>query len=63
MIKKLTVCIALQSKRESGEAKRSVSSAPSAPISVGRRDVLDSLNLNVDGEQGLTMTFVEELDD
>ncbi|TPX10447.1 uncharacterized protein E0L32_008666 [Thyridium curvatum] len=34
----------------------------SAPIS-GRSDTIDSLNLNVDGDQGITMTFVEQIAD
>ncbi|KAK0638700.1 hypothetical protein B0T16DRAFT_338049 [Cercophora newfieldiana] len=33
-----------------------------APASRTRRDVLDEVNLNVDGNAGLTMTFVEEVD-
>ncbi len=41
-----------------------VRSAPeAASVSVSRRDTIDAVNLNVDGNQGLTMTFVETLAD
>ncbi|KAK0615959.1 hypothetical protein B0T17DRAFT_619544 [Bombardia bombarda] len=36
---------------------------PAAPATVSRRDAIDAVNLNVDGDAGLTMTFVEEVDD
>ena len=35
--------------------------APAAVVS--RRDAIDAVNLNVDGDQGLTMTFVETVED
>ncbi|KAK4219277.1 hypothetical protein QBC37DRAFT_154067 [Rhypophila decipiens] len=40
--------------------------ARAAPVPVSapaRRDAIDALNLNVDGEAGLTMTFIEAVDD
>ncbi|KAL1895229.1 hypothetical protein Sste5346_005374 [Sporothrix stenoceras] len=66
----------LQSKRDvskvterevtiSQSVPRSVPVAPvTAPVSsVSRRDAIDAVNLNVDGDQGLTMTFVETVED
>lgn len=38
-------------KRETAPEKRQVS------------EMLDAINLNVDGDQGVTMTFVEQVDD
>ena len=37
--------------------------AGSPPSSVSRRDAIDEVNLNVDGDAGLTMTFVETVDE
>ncbi|KAK4127828.1 hypothetical protein N657DRAFT_566399 [Parathielavia appendiculata] len=38
--------------------------APPAPLAVSKRDrALDAVNLNVDGDAGVTMTFVEAFDD
>jgi hypothetical protein len=40
--------------------------APAIPASIQpskRSDTLDSVNLNVDGDAGVTLTFVEEVDD
>ncbi|KAK0728105.1 hypothetical protein B0T26DRAFT_672695 [Lasiosphaeria miniovina] len=34
-----------------------------APASVSRRDAIDAVNLNVDGDAGLTMTFIEEVEE
>ncbi|KAI0169696.1 hypothetical protein GGR52DRAFT_573751 [Hypoxylon sp. FL1284] len=48
---------------------RSVNSLPVANVPAATKrdsvspDVIDSINLNVDGEQGFTMTFVETTDD
>ncbi|KAK3359983.1 hypothetical protein B0T25DRAFT_116541 [Lasiosphaeria hispida] len=43
-------------------AAREVPMAASS-FSSSKRDAIDSVNLNVDGDAGLTMTFVEEVDD
>ncbi|KAM7204323.1 hypothetical protein V8F33_001625 [Rhypophila sp. PSN 637] len=37
--------------------------APVAVSSPARRDAIDAVNLNVDGDAGLTMTFIEAVDD
>lgn len=42
--------------------------APASPASRSiqaskRSDAIDAVNLNVDGDAGLTLTFVEEVDD
>jgi hypothetical protein len=34
-----------------------------APATSSKRDAIDSVNLNVDGDTGVTLTFVEETDD
>lgn len=34
-----------------------------AAASLSRRDALDAVNLNVDGDEGVTLTFVEQLDE
>ncbi|ERS95787.1 uncharacterized protein SPSK_04448 [Sporothrix schenckii 1099-18] len=54
----------LQSKRDE-TVPRSVPGivVPPTAASVSRRDAIDAVNLNVDGDQGLTMTFVETVDD
>ncbi|CAK7223925.1 hypothetical protein SCUCBS95973_005344 [Sporothrix curviconia] len=54
----------LQSKRDDVTGPRSVPGTviPSAPT-FSRRDAIDAVNLNVDGDQGLTMTFVETVED
>ncbi|CAK7202342.1 hypothetical protein SEUCBS139899_005065 [Sporothrix eucalyptigena] len=54
----------LQSKRDDKSEPRSALAivAPSTPA-VSRRDAIDAVNLNVDGDQGLTMTFVETVED
>ncbi|KAL8305341.1 hypothetical protein RB597_003806 [Gaeumannomyces tritici] len=45
-------------------ARRAVPvAAVSAPKFSSRSDALDAVNLNVDGDKGLTMTFVETVDD
>ncbi len=36
---------------------------PAAAAPVSRQDSIDAVNLNVDGNQGLTMTFVETVSD
>ncbi|CAK7211096.1 hypothetical protein SBRCBS47491_001002 [Sporothrix bragantina] len=54
----------LQSKRNDKTEPRAVPNVviPSTPA-VSRRDAIDAVNLNVDGDQGLTMTFVETVED
>lgn len=40
--------------------------APPVPVAVSKRDsatTIDAVNLNVDGDAGVTMTFVESFDD
>ncbi len=56
---------ALQSKRDSVAPRAPLPAAPAAPAPAraSRRDAIDAVNLNVDGDQGLTMTFVETVDD
>lgn len=49
-------------------ARRDATAAASVALADAKRDassssVLDSINLNVDDPQGVTMTFVEETDD
>ncbi|KIH90835.1 hypothetical protein SPBR_00838 [Sporothrix brasiliensis 5110] len=53
-----------RSKRDE-TVPRSVSGivVPPTAASVSRRDAIDAVNLNVDGDQGLTMTFVETVED
>ncbi len=51
---------ALQS---TGNAARDVAAPVAAPPVVSRRDAIDAVNLNVDGSQGVTMTFVETVAD
>jgi len=36
---------------------------PSTPAAFSRRDAIDAVNLNVGGDKGLTMTFVETVND
>jgi len=54
--------------RSDGVQGRSVS-APVVPVAaraapaVSSRDAIDAVNLNVDGDQGITMTFVETVTD
>ena len=43
-------------------AKREVATSPNAEVKREANSVLDSINLNVDDPQGVTMTFVEESD-
>ncbi|KAK4452309.1 hypothetical protein QBC34DRAFT_377318 [Podospora aff. communis PSN243] len=45
----------------SSEVPLAAAAPVAAPASPARRDVIDEVNLNVDGNAGLTMTFVEEV--
>ncbi|KAB5545678.1 hypothetical protein GE09DRAFT_215748 [Coniochaeta sp. 2T2.1] len=55
----------LQASTEELAARAPVLPAPATPSTqVSKRsDTLDSVNLNVDGDAGVTLTFVEEVDD
>ncbi|KAB5547306.1 hypothetical protein GE09DRAFT_1060828 [Coniochaeta sp. 2T2.1] len=55
----------LQASTEELAARAPVLPAPAPPSTqVSKRsDTLDSVNLNVDGDAGVTLTFVEEVDD
>lgn len=56
--------IALQGSSEGAAAAEAVAvRAPPPPATVSRRDAIDEVNLNVDGDAGVTMTFVESFDD
>jgi hypothetical protein len=50
----------LAARQESAKNRRAVLE-PSRPLA-SRSDAIDALNLNVDGDKGLTMTFVETID-
>lgn len=55
---------ALQGNSDEITAREVPLGAPaSAPAPPSRRDAIDAANLNVDGDAGLTMTFVETVDD
>ncbi len=55
---------ALQSPSEI-DVRDIAAAQPVAPAaaSFSRRDAIDAVNLNVDGDTGITMTFVETVDD
>ena len=56
----------LSALQASSEALAARTPAPASPASAKvskRSDTLDSVNLNVDGDAGVTLTFVEEVDD
>ncbi len=48
--------------QRSSNVVRSVPQAAATPA-VSQRDAIDAVNLNVDGNQGVTMTFVETISD
>ncbi|OIW30019.1 hypothetical protein CONLIGDRAFT_355687 [Coniochaeta ligniaria NRRL 30616] len=52
----------LQASSEEIAARGPAPSVPESKVSK-RSDTLDAVNLNVDGDAGLTLTFVEEVDD
>ncbi len=61
---KLTLSQALQSPSE--VQARDIAAAQAAipaTTSFSRRDAIDAVNLNVDGNEGVTMTFVETVED
>ncbi len=61
----LLICppIALQASSEELSARGPAPSAPESTKVSKRSDALDAVNLNVDGDAGVTLTFVEEVDD
>jgi hypothetical protein len=54
---------ALQASSEELAARGSAPSIPGSTKVSKRSETLDSVNLNVDGDAGVTLTFVEEVDD
>jgi hypothetical protein len=61
--KRTNIPKALQSTSEKVVARKVNTASVPASASVSRRDAIDAVNLNVDGDAGLTMTFVETVDD
>jgi hypothetical protein len=55
--------IALQASSEELAARAPAPSVSDSAEVSKRGDTLDSVNLNVDGDAGVTLTFVEEIDD